>query len=467
MAPLISLLLPVKNAWPHVKATIEALHHQTYRHYEVIVQDGGSTDGTLDYLGSLADMPNLTIASEPDRGIGQAYNRALTRSSGELVCFIAADEYLEPDSLERGIAWFHQYPDAVIVNGAVRLTNAAGEAIQLFEAPAFDLLGHLRCDVVLPFAGLLNRRRIGADLFYDESLETCPDYEFWIRVGSRVDAADFVSMRDVFKTARADRTSMSFRADSFDRFCRDKLYVLERYLGSRPRGVEVESIRRSATAGIYLWAAESVFFLEGASEAFLKWCEAAARVEPSAAKLLRLARRSGAFAIAAGTRTFWAAVAIPPGEPPAGAWVVAGGVTLDRVHAHAHWIGASVEEGPVPRIHAPEGPWEYAAEIPLALTGEFDDRCWYWVALDIEVRAGQVGVALMVGSDIAHEQIVSSADGRKTIFLAVATGRAAGIVIRNGGLRQRSTADVFSASILGCPMAPPTDLAAPSPASRG
>jgi glycosyltransferase involved in cell wall biosynthesis len=458
MPPLISLLLPVKNAWPHVQVTIDALRRQTYRQFEVIVQDGGSTDGTLEYLDSVAGIPNLTIASAPDRGIGQGYNRALSGSSGELICFIAADEYLEPDSLERGVAWFHQYPDAVIVNGAVRLTNAAGEAIQLFEAPAFDLFGHLCCDVVLPFAGLLNRRRIGAELFYDESLETCPDYEFWIRVGSRVAAADFVSMKEVFKTARADRTSMSFRAESFDRFCRDKLQVLQRYLTSRPPGAEVESLRRSATAGIYLWAAESVFFLEGATRSFLKWCGEAARVDPSAPRLQRLARRSGAFTLDAGTGSFRAAAAIQPVDPPGDARVVTSGVALDRIAAHAHWIGAAVEEGPFPRIHTPEGPWEYAAEIPLALVDDVDGRCWYWVALDIAVRSGQVGVALMVGSDVAHEQTVSSTDGRKTVFLAVSADRATAIVIRNGGVRQRSTADVFAASILASPMTSQTHL---------
>jgi glycosyltransferase involved in cell wall biosynthesis len=461
--PLISLLLPVKNGWPHLKTTIDAVRRQTCKDYELIIQDGGSTDGTLDYLQSLRGIPNLAIASAPDRGIGQAYNRALTRSSGDLVCFIAADEYLEDDSLERGVSWCHEHPSAVVVNGAVRLTNAHDEVIQIFEAPAFDLLGHLRCEAVLPFAGLLNRRRLGQDLFYDESLETCPDYEFWIRVGSRFASADFVSMKEVFKTARADRTSMSFRAESFDRFCRDKLFALERYLASRPSGLEVDSIRRSATAGIYLWAAESVFFLEGVSRSFMKWCEAAAHVVPSSPRLQRLARRSGAFTIDANTGVFRGRTAIQPAEPPVDARVLAGGVFLERIQTHAHWIGAAVDAGPIPRVQTPEGPWEYAAEIPLALTDGFDDRCWYWIALELEVRAGQVGVALMLGSDIAHEQIVSTVEGRKVIFIAVSADRATAIVIRNGGLRQRSTADVLSASVVACPIAP-TDVATASSA---
>lgn len=451
MPPLISLLLPIKNGLPHLRATIEAVRRQTYREYELIVQDGGSTDGTLDYLSSLREIPGLSIASEADRGVGQAYNRALTRSSGDLVCFISADEYLENDSLARGFAWFKQHPDAVIVNGAVRLIDANDEVIQIFEAPAFDLPRHLRCEAVLPFAGLINRRRAGQDLFYDESLRTCPDYDFWIRLGSRVDPADFISKTEVFKTARADRISMSFRSESYDQFCRDKLFVLDRYLASRPAGAEVDDIRRSATAGIYLWAAESLLYVEGPSPAFLKWCEAAAGVEPLAPRLLTLARRSRAFAIDDLTGRFSVPTSKQPAEPPTDAVVVPGGVALDEIRTHTHWAGATITHGSVTRVHTPKGPWEYAAEVPLAFDGMFDDRSWYWVCLDLEVRVGQVGVALLITTDIACEQIVSQLHGRRTVFVAVSSDEACAIVIRNGGMRQSSTVDIFGVSIRTCP----------------
>lgn len=451
MPPLISLLLPVKNGWPHVKTTIEAIRRQTYTNYELIVQDGGSTDGTLDYLQSLRGMPNVAIESATDSGIGQAYNRALRRCSGDLVCFIAADEFLEDDALTRGVEWFNQNPNAVIVNGAVRLINATDEVTQIFEAPAFDLLAHLRCEAVLPFAGLLNRRRIGRDLYYDESLRTCPDYEFWIRVGSFADAADFVSMKEVFKTARADRTSMSFRAESFEQFCRDKLHALDRYVASRPPGVDVHALQRSAAAGIYLWAAESVLFLEGPSPSFLKWCEAASRSDPASARLQRLARRSGAFEVDPATGRFSVFASMQPAEPPPDATLVANAITLDGIQAHTYWQGATVDRGPVVHVRTPEGPWEYAAEIPLIPPEGFKPGCWYWVRLDLEVRAGQVGVGLLLGSDIAHEQIVSTAQGRRTLFMIVSANRGDGIVIRNGGLRQRSAVDLFGASLHALP----------------
>ena len=91
--PLISLVLPVKNGLPHIQTTIAALHRQTYRNFELVVQDGGSTDGTLAYLNSITGLPRVEIVSQPDTGIGQAYNRGIVRSRGELLCLIASDEY--------------------------------------------------------------------------------------------------------------------------------------------------------------------------------------------------------------------------------------------------------------------------------------------------------------------------------------------------------------------------------------
>src|SRR5262245_56125325 len=99
------------NAMPHVQATIEALRRQTYRHFELIVQDGGSTDDTLYYLRSIRDLPSVEIVSERDKGIGQAYNRGIQRSRGDLLCLIAADEYLDDDALQKGVQWYETYPE--------------------------------------------------------------------------------------------------------------------------------------------------------------------------------------------------------------------------------------------------------------------------------------------------------------------------------------------------------------------
>ena len=287
--PLISLALAVKNGLPHLRSAVEAVQRQTYRRYELVVQDGGSTDGSLDYLQSVEkSLPACRVESAPDAGIGQAYNRALARCSGELVCFVACDEELDNDALERAVGWWSLHPDAVYVNGSVRLVDSTGGVYQVFDSPHFDLLRHLKCEVVLAFAGLLNAKKIGSDLHYDETLRTCPDYDFWIRLGARFAPEDFFVATDVFKTAVADRVSMSFRAEAFPQFCTDKLFVLNRFLDAQPPGAVIDEVRRSSSAGILLWAAEQVMNLEGNSALFDRLCERAGAFDPWSPRLHKL-----------------------------------------------------------------------------------------------------------------------------------------------------------------------------------
>src|SRR4029077_4376402 len=192
------------------------------------------------------------------------------------------------DALARAVQWWRQQPDAVYITGSVRLVDGKGAVTQVFQAPRFDLLRHLRCEVVLAFAGLLNARTIGSDLYYDETMATCPDYAFWIRLGCRFDHRAFVAAPDVFKTARADRASMSYRAEVFPQFCSDKQFALNRFLDGQPAGAVVEEVRRTSSAGILLWAAEQVLALEGRSPLFARLRDQAAALDPWSPRLLKL-----------------------------------------------------------------------------------------------------------------------------------------------------------------------------------
>ncbi len=448
MNPLVSIVLPVKNGLPHLTSAIDAIRRQRYDRYELIVQDGGSTDGTLAYLSSLTDFPPLALVSEPDRGIGQAYSRALRRCSGDLVCFAAADETLEPDAIDAAVRGFTAHPDAVVVLGSVRMTSAQGDTVEIFRPPHFDLIAHLRGEVVLPFSGLFDRRRIGDDFYYDESLKTCPDYDFWIRLGSRFEPRQFAVVTDVFKSARADRASMSFRPESFEQFCRDKVSVLNRFLDAQPKGPVIDSLRRSATSGIYLWAAEQVYGLDGRSPAFLHWCREAAVIDPWAPRLLALAVRTGAFLV--DERGQFVAQAAPqPNVPATETTSVAGSLATGAIFSLPHWK-ATLQPGVPVLIETSPQAWTYAAQIPLAKPDPRGGLHWYWARLDVHVLTGQVGVAAIAGNDLRHEVMVPASAGPMSVFVRVDSADIDGIMIRNGALGERSRVRLFGASLERC-----------------
>jgi len=278
--PLISLVLPTKNSLPHLKQAIEGVRRQTYRNFELIVQDGGSTDGTLQYLATVTDLPRIDIISAPDSGIGQAYNRGIARSKGDLLCLIASDEFLFDRSLEMGVWWFHQNPQAAVIYGSMALVDKNGRERWRFIPRPFDLIEFMKCELFPTTGGLLNRKVIGDGLYYDETLKSCPDYDFWLRLGSRFSRKEIINRKELFFAARCDGVSMSYRPAAFEQFCKDKLFILDRFLGGEGNGPGLQALKNSAKAGIMLWVADALLGLEGSSPYAEALFKEAAAIDP-------------------------------------------------------------------------------------------------------------------------------------------------------------------------------------------
>ena len=90
--PLISVISVCYNSKATIERALQSVADQAWPQVEHIVIDGSSTDGTLDVLERF--RPQLAaLVSEPDKGIYDAMNKGLVRATGEVVCFLNADDY--------------------------------------------------------------------------------------------------------------------------------------------------------------------------------------------------------------------------------------------------------------------------------------------------------------------------------------------------------------------------------------
>lgn len=97
--PKYSIVTVCFNALEDLKKTIKNIRGQTYSDWEIIVIDGASTDGTLDYLQSVLDK-RIRYISEPDKGIFDAMNKGIKRSKGNYIIFMnAGDTYVDDNIL--------------------------------------------------------------------------------------------------------------------------------------------------------------------------------------------------------------------------------------------------------------------------------------------------------------------------------------------------------------------------------
>ena len=96
--PLISVIVAVYNGAKTLQRCIDSVSDQAYPNKELIIIDGGSTDGTIEIIKSNQDKITYW-KSEPDNGIYNAWNKALNHVRGDWICFLGSDDYLWKSSV--------------------------------------------------------------------------------------------------------------------------------------------------------------------------------------------------------------------------------------------------------------------------------------------------------------------------------------------------------------------------------
>jgi glycosyltransferase involved in cell wall biosynthesis len=145
--PRITIAVPSFNQAQFIRETLQSLVDQRYPNLEVIVQDGGSTDGAIaiaqEFVAQYPDVFQLHV--QKDRGHAHAVNMAFARSTGEILGYLNTDDILLPGCLDRVAREIDPSRNRFIVFGRSVFTGEAGARYVGLEHPAeyrgrFDLL---------------------------------------------------------------------------------------------------------------------------------------------------------------------------------------------------------------------------------------------------------------------------------------------------------------------------------------
>jgi glycosyltransferase involved in cell wall biosynthesis len=124
--PRVSVIIPVYNGEPTIGAAIQSVLAQTFRDFEIIVVDDGSTDATASILERFASR--ITIIKQANRGFCDARNAGIANSQGGYLALLDADDTWLPSKLEKTIAVLDRSPQVVLVCTDVINQDAAGRA---------------------------------------------------------------------------------------------------------------------------------------------------------------------------------------------------------------------------------------------------------------------------------------------------------------------------------------------------
>ncbi len=129
--PKISIVIPSFNKRDYIGETLQLIVDQRYPNLEVLIQDGDSTDGTLDIIKEYTKKhPKIFYwESKKDKGQVDAINKGLKKASGDIVAYINADDVYEKGALLKVGEYFANNPKTLWLAGRGRVINSEGKEI--------------------------------------------------------------------------------------------------------------------------------------------------------------------------------------------------------------------------------------------------------------------------------------------------------------------------------------------------
>lgn len=185
MNPLVSIIVPSYQQAVFLREAIDSILAQDYSPIEVLVLDGGSTDGTREILQSYGGR--IWFRSGPDGGQCQAINEGFRKSRGAIVAWLNSDDFYYPGAVAHAVAALQANPKAALVYGDGNLAARDGSVMWRFpDTVPFNLwrLANVT-DYILQPTVFFRREALFSAGLLDESLNWALDWELWLRLAKR------------------------------------------------------------------------------------------------------------------------------------------------------------------------------------------------------------------------------------------------------------------------------------------
>ncbi|MGL6041968.1 MAG: glycosyltransferase family 2 protein, partial [Deefgea sp.] len=182
--PFVSFLLPCFNSEQFLQATLDAISAQTFKDFECIAIDDGSTDATLSILQAHAEKDQrFVVISRENRGLIATLNEAIARAGGEWLARIDADDICTPDRLDKQLARLIE-TGADVCGAWVRFIGDRAGVWQTQSTDASIKAGLLFNATLAHPTVLLRASLVKGDVNgpYDQTAQHAEDYALWCRL---------------------------------------------------------------------------------------------------------------------------------------------------------------------------------------------------------------------------------------------------------------------------------------------
>lgn len=251
----VSVIIPTYNSARYIVEAVESVLAQTFKDFEILVIDDGSTDETEEVMRQYERV--LRYIRQSNGGVAVARNRGIKEARGKYVGFLDADDTWFEDKLERQIDALRSRIDSRVCYSAFTLADSELKPLGTVHskrvgATLEDLL--MRGNIVGSICTVLCERSLFETTGgFDERLSQCADWDMWVRLAAHT---EFLYLQEPTVTYRQHGSNMSRNAALLEH---DSVRVLEKGFEMATVPASIKRRRRSAFARNYMVLAGTYF----------------------------------------------------------------------------------------------------------------------------------------------------------------------------------------------------------------
>ncbi len=182
--PLVSVIITTYNYAKFLPKAIESVLTQTYKNFEIIIIDDGSSDNPKSVI---KESRQLKYFYQENKGISAARNAGIKQSKGNYLLFLDADDWLEKDALEKNLAVIKNETHVAFVSGNYYFLHAENNVLEHITVSIKDhhYVSLLKRNYIGMLAAVMFQKWIFKDFQFDETLKACEDYDLYLTIARK------------------------------------------------------------------------------------------------------------------------------------------------------------------------------------------------------------------------------------------------------------------------------------------
>jgi len=211
--PLISVVMPAYNVERYIAVAIRSILNQTFKDFELVIIDDGSTDSTPQIISKCKEIDQRIVALQNDKNLklGRTLNKGIKAAKGKYIARMDADDISLPDRFGKQVKFMEENPEVGILGGTMVVMGKDGRVIS--ERRYYTRDAEIRKNIFKfsPFchpAVIIRKTVLEKSGLYDPCYNPVEDYELYFRIGFH---AKFANLEDSLLRYRIAAGSMTTR----------------------------------------------------------------------------------------------------------------------------------------------------------------------------------------------------------------------------------------------------------------